>query len=120
MRDARAEGRSQHVPVEGAQGAHSARGAPGTFLLEGASTCVCLNREKKNWGLAETNPDRPGHYIYSRAVARQRQAERTRRDTALIFFGDQPMPLVPHGDNREQAESARRRTTAGGLMIALQ
>jgi hypothetical protein len=32
VRDARAEGRSKHLPVEGAQGADSPGGAPDTFL----------------------------------------------------------------------------------------
>ena len=38
-RDARAEGRGEHVPVEGAQGADSAGGAPDPFLPPGASAC---------------------------------------------------------------------------------
>ena len=42
VRDARAEGRSEHVPVEGAQGADSAGGAPDTFLPQGASARFCL------------------------------------------------------------------------------
>ena len=42
-RDARAEGRSEHVPVEGAQGADSAGGAPDTFLPPRASACFCLD-----------------------------------------------------------------------------
>ncbi len=42
-RDARAEGRSEHVPVEGTQGADSAGGAPDTFLSPGASACFCLD-----------------------------------------------------------------------------
>ena len=42
-RDARAEGRSEHVPVEGAQGADSPGGAPDTFLPPGASACFCLD-----------------------------------------------------------------------------
>ena|ERR1700680_2505884 len=33
----RAKGRSEHVSVEGAQGADSARGAPDTFLAPGTS-----------------------------------------------------------------------------------
>ena len=37
VRDARAEGRSEHVSVEGAQGADSARGAPDPFVPQGAS-----------------------------------------------------------------------------------
>ena len=43
-RDARAEGRSEHVPVEGAQGADSAGGAADTFIPAGASARVCLER----------------------------------------------------------------------------
>ena len=39
-RDARAEGRSEHVPVEGAQGTDSSGGAPDTFLPAGASACL--------------------------------------------------------------------------------
>src|SRR5436309_5618083 len=42
MRYARAEGRSQHVPVEGAQGADSPGGAPDPFVPEGASAGYCL------------------------------------------------------------------------------
>src|SRR5437870_6030262 len=42
-RDARAEGRSEHVPVEGAQGADSPGGAPDTFLPPGASACFRLD-----------------------------------------------------------------------------
>src|SRR5881628_1002954 len=41
-RDARAERRSEHVPVEGAQGADSAGGAPDAFLPSGASACLGL------------------------------------------------------------------------------
>src|SRR5439155_26541892 len=41
--DARAEGRSEHVPVEGAQGADSPRGEPDTFLPTGASASFCLD-----------------------------------------------------------------------------
>ena len=44
MRDAGAEGRSEHVPVEGAQGAHSAGGAPDPLVPQGASTGVGLRR----------------------------------------------------------------------------
>ena len=36
-RDARAEGRGEHVPVEGAEGAHSARGAPDPLVPARAS-----------------------------------------------------------------------------------
>ena len=36
-RDARAKGRSEHVPLEGAQGADSPGGAPDTVLLKGTS-----------------------------------------------------------------------------------
>jgi pimeloyl-ACP methyl ester carboxylesterase len=43
MRDARAQGRSQHLSVEGTQGADSAGGAPSTFLPSGTSTGFCLN-----------------------------------------------------------------------------
>ena len=37
VRDARAEGRSEHVSLEGAQGADSAGGAPGAVVPQGAS-----------------------------------------------------------------------------------
>src|SRR5262245_30566434 len=40
MRDARAQGRSEHVPVEGTEGANSARRAPDSFLPARASGCV--------------------------------------------------------------------------------
>ena len=40
-RDARAEGRSEHLPVEGAQGADSPGGAPDTVLPSGASSRFC-------------------------------------------------------------------------------
>ena len=43
-RDARAEGRSEHVPVEGAQRTDSPGGPPNTFLPAGASTCFSLTR----------------------------------------------------------------------------
>ena len=43
VRDARAEGRSEHVPVEGAQGADSPGGAPDTFVPSGASACFCVD-----------------------------------------------------------------------------
>ena len=43
VRDARAEGRSEHVSVEGAEGADSAGGAPDPFLPAGASACGCSN-----------------------------------------------------------------------------
>jgi pimeloyl-ACP methyl ester carboxylesterase len=39
VRNARAEGRNKRVPVEGAQGADSPGGAPGTFLSPGPSPC---------------------------------------------------------------------------------
>src|SRR5260221_410460 len=42
VRDARAERRSEPVPVEGAQGTDSAGGAPDSFLPPGASDCFCL------------------------------------------------------------------------------
>src|SRR5437867_12810056 len=42
MRYARAEGRSQHVPVEGTQGADSPGGAPDPFVPEGASAGYCV------------------------------------------------------------------------------
>ena len=42
-RDARAEGRSEHLPVEGAQRADSSSGASDTFLSPGVSACVCLD-----------------------------------------------------------------------------
>ena len=38
--DARAESRSEHVPVEGTQGADSPGGAPNPFLPQGASACL--------------------------------------------------------------------------------
>src|SRR5262249_20952478 len=41
---ARAEGRSEHVPVEGAEGADSPGGAPDTFLPRGASASFGLDR----------------------------------------------------------------------------
>jgi hypothetical protein len=41
-RDARAERRSQHIPVEGTQGAGSIGGAPVTLLLAGASALFGL------------------------------------------------------------------------------
>src|SRR5262249_58812037 len=43
MRDARAEGGSEHVPVEGAEGAGSAGGAPDTLLPPGASASLRLD-----------------------------------------------------------------------------
>ncbi len=43
--DARTEGRSEHVPVEGAQGADSPGGAPDTFLPAGASARFGLDRQ---------------------------------------------------------------------------
>src|SRR2546426_8820819 len=42
-RDARAEIRSEHVPVEGAQGADSLSGAPDTFVPPRASACLRLD-----------------------------------------------------------------------------
>src|SRR5437870_12894250 len=42
-RDARAEGRSEHVPVEGAEGTDSPGGAPDTFLPPGAPARFCLD-----------------------------------------------------------------------------
>jgi pimeloyl-ACP methyl ester carboxylesterase len=42
-RDARAKGRSEHVPLEGAQGADSPGGAPDPFLPPGTSPCFCLD-----------------------------------------------------------------------------
>src|SRR5207245_7054188 len=41
-RDARAKRRSEHVPVEGAQGADSPGGAPDAFLPPSTSPCFCL------------------------------------------------------------------------------
>ena len=43
MRDARAELRSEHVPVEGAQGADSSGGAADPFLPSGASAGFCVD-----------------------------------------------------------------------------
>ena len=40
MRDARAERRSEHVPLERTQGADSPGGAPDSFLPQGASACL--------------------------------------------------------------------------------
>ena len=40
MCDAGAQGRSEHFPVERTQGAHSARGAPDSFVPARASACV--------------------------------------------------------------------------------
>ena len=51
VRHARTEGRSQHVSVEGTQGAHSAGGAPDTFLPPGASTGFCLGVSFETDGL---------------------------------------------------------------------
>src|SRR5262249_55461808 len=42
MRNAGAEGGSEHVSVEGSQGADSAGGATDTFLSPGSSTRFCL------------------------------------------------------------------------------
>src|SRR4029077_3595665 len=42
-RDARAERRGEHVPMEGAQRTDSPRGAPDTFLPPGASARFCLD-----------------------------------------------------------------------------
>jgi hypothetical protein len=42
-RDARAKGRSEHVSVEGAQGADSPGDAPDTFLPPGTSSYFCLD-----------------------------------------------------------------------------
>ena len=44
---ARAEGRSQHLPVEGAQGANSPGGAPDPFLPAGAPPCLDRTAFKK-------------------------------------------------------------------------
>ena len=40
MRDARAESRSEHLPLERAQGAHSPGCAPNSFVPQGASACL--------------------------------------------------------------------------------
>ena len=48
--DARAAGRSEHVPVEGAQGADSPGGAPDTFLPSGASVCFCVSGVSRRRG----------------------------------------------------------------------
>src|SRR5437870_999758 len=40
--DPRAERRVEHVPVEGAEGADSAGGAPDTFIPAGAAPCFCV------------------------------------------------------------------------------
>src|SRR5437773_2559046 len=45
-RDACAEGRSEHVPVEGTQGAESPRDTPDTFLPPGASRLNFGTEEK--------------------------------------------------------------------------
>ena len=42
MCDACAQGRSKHFPVERTQGAHSAGGAPNSFVYEGASTRLAI------------------------------------------------------------------------------
>ncbi len=44
--DARAEGRSEHVPVEGAQGTHTAGSAPDTVLPPGASARFYVDRSR--------------------------------------------------------------------------
>src|SRR5665213_1059038 len=43
MRDARAEGGSKHLSLEGAQGTDSPGGAPDTFLPPRTSPCFCLD-----------------------------------------------------------------------------
>ena len=46
-RDARAEGRSEHVPVEGAQGADSARGAADTLVHALASASLFVDNGRR-------------------------------------------------------------------------
>src|SRR5206468_4287327 len=40
VRDARAKGRGEHLPLERTQGANSLGGAPNSFLPQGASACL--------------------------------------------------------------------------------
>src|SRR5207244_10581880 len=40
VRDARAKGRGEHLPLERTQGANSPGGAPNSFLSQGASACL--------------------------------------------------------------------------------
>src|SRR5437016_12352286 len=40
VRDARAKGRGEHLPLERTQGANSPGGAPNSFLPQGASACL--------------------------------------------------------------------------------
>ena len=56
VRDARAESRSEHVPVEGTQGANSSGGPPDPFLPQGASACIGVEAQSSS---ANTNSDSP-------------------------------------------------------------
>jgi hypothetical protein len=66
------EGRSEHVPVEGTEGAHSSGGAPDTFLPAGASARFGLDG-----GVSTARPLTPGLRRLTLRCSRQRPVLRT-------------------------------------------